>query len=223
MEKTETSSYYPENEIIYIINCIKTGDNEKLLSAVENFTNAIIDNYHSNYENALQIIYQLFGIMISYVTSLNMNKSRTLFIFRNLYQELSKYKILDEYKAKIIDTSAKIIQLLKDENIYQDKSVNRIIEYLDLNFKKELSIELISNELDISCTTLRRKFKDELGITIMEYIANKRVLKEKKMLIETNRTVEDISQAVGYNNFQNFNRTFKKIEGISPTQFRLSK
>ena len=47
-----------------------------------------------------------------------------------------------------------------------------------------------------------------------------RIEEAKKMIKNTNKTFAEIAELVGFNNFRNFNRTFKKIEGITPGQFR---
>uniref|UniRef100_UPI003AB7AC7A helix-turn-helix domain-containing protein n=1 Tax=Eisenbergiella sp. TaxID=1924109 RepID=UPI003AB7AC7A len=72
----------------------------------------------------------------------------------------------------------------------------------------------------ISKTQLYYIFKEVTGITVSEYITEYRITKAKDFLINTDLSVEMISQAVGYMNISSFSRVFKLKAGCSPLQYR---
>ena len=57
-------------------------------------------------------------------------------------------------------------------------------------------------------------------MTVTEYIKNLRIKKAKELMTETDLSILEIAQRVGYEHNSSFTRVFKEIEGISPAQFR---
>ena len=63
-------------------------------------------------------------------------------------------------------------------------------------------------------------FKNKMNVSPIEYIQNLRVKKAKELLLNTNLTILQVSQIVGYEHNSSFTRVFKYLEKISPTEFR---
>ena len=63
-------------------------------------------------------------------------------------------------------------------------------------------------------------FKKETGMNFSDYLKKIRIDNAKNMLLNTEQTVEDISYAVGYSDIKYFSRLFKKLTGVTPTEFR---
>ncbi|MCD8341907.1 MAG: AraC family transcriptional regulator [Clostridiales bacterium] len=83
-----------------------------------------------------------------------------------------------------------------------------------------LSVPAICEAVGISVQHLSRLFRQNLDITITEYLNNQRVEHAKKLLIESKYTAASIAEQVGYNSSITFNRNFKKIVGMTPSTFR---
>lgn len=117
--------------------------------------------------------------------------------------------------------------LIKDNQIQEDKSIyvgEYVINYIEKNYKKsDLSIELISESINLSTAYISTLFKKYQGIAFSQYLVEYRVEKSKDLLTNTNKKIKDISEQVGFGTYNNFARTFKKKVGISPNEYRLSK
>jgi len=97
----------------------------------------------------------------------------------------------------------------------------RIAEYIDKNYADiNLNIATLSNALNLSGRYISAVFKKETGMGILDYIGKVRIDKVKTMLAETYMTIDDIFKKVGFTNKITFIRVFKKIEGITPSQYR---
>jgi two-component system response regulator YesN len=83
-----------------------------------------------------------------------------------------------------------------------------------------LSVGFIADELGITQPYLSSFFKKATGQTILEFIAEVRLQEAKRLLGDTEYTVGQIAQAIGYSNDIGFIRFFKKHEGITPGQYR---
>lgn len=95
-----------------------------------------------------------------------------------------------------------------------------IHEYIGKHYQDPLSTEDISKLFLISKTQLYYIFKQFSGMTVSDYITEYRITKAKDYLINSDYSVEIISQAVGYQNISSFSRVFKSRAGCSPLQYR---
>ncbi|BCS82252.1 helix-turn-helix domain-containing protein [Anaerocellum diazotrophicum] len=101
-------------------------------------------------------------------------------------------------------------------------SVEKIIEYINENYSNpNLSLTSIAEEFQISPQYLSSVFKEATGQKLSEYIINIRIEKAKYLLLNSNLSINEIAQKVGYYYPTNFINAFKKRVGISPAKFRI--
>ena len=100
------------------------------------------------------------------------------------------------------------------------QQVSDMCEYIGNHYDTALITEDIARHFLISKTQLYYIFKEVTGITVSEYITEYRITKAKDFLINTDLSVEMISQAVVYMNISSFSRVFKLKAGCSPLQYR---
>lgn len=94
------------------------------------------------------------------------------------------------------------------------------IEYIDRHLTEELTLEEISKRANMSKAYFCTVFKKLNGITAWDYITTKRVELAMKMIKNANMTMLETACSCGFNNTANFNRAFKKITGLMPSQYR---
>lgn len=95
-----------------------------------------------------------------------------------------------------------------------------VIDYIDNNYFKELTLTELAELIDRSPQYLCRLFKECLGSRPFEYLARKRIQQAKLLLIEDKLNINEISLQVGYNDCSYFCAVFKKHEMLSPAEFR---
>ncbi|MBR6874396.1 MAG: AraC family transcriptional regulator [Ruminococcus sp.] len=95
-----------------------------------------------------------------------------------------------------------------------------VIEYIDKNYSRDLTLAELSGLIDLSPQYLCRLFKECLNMRPFEYLARKRVSKAKSLLLENKLNVNEIARSVGYNDCSYFCAVFKKHEMLSPAEFR---
>lgn len=99
--------------------------------------------------------------------------------------------------------------------------VNRIKQYIELHYHEtELSINQMGDVLHFTPAYLCQIFKNETGTTINTYINTFRIRKACELLKERDRKLYEIAFCVGYSNQNYFSRQFKKIIGVTPSEFR---
>jgi AraC-like DNA-binding protein len=95
-----------------------------------------------------------------------------------------------------------------------------ICQYLHQHFQEEIDFSEISRQLRIDQASLCRFFKRATGRTMTAYVNELRVGAAAELLIDTDESVLDIGFRVGFGNYSNFNRQFKRIKGLGPRNLR---
>lgn len=100
------------------------------------------------------------------------------------------------------------------------KDINDILIYLDRNFQRKVSLDELAAEFYVNKYYLTRIFKEQTGQSISEYLMNKRITHAKALLRFSGKTLEKIAEESGMGDAGYFSKTFKKIEGITPGEYR---
>lgn len=93
-------------------------------------------------------------------------------------------------------------------------------QYIKKNLAKKITLADISWELHYSTVTLTKRFREEFGITIMDYVTQKRMELAEQLLTETSKSVKEISTLSGFSDTEYFSRCFKRSHGIPPGTWR---
>ena len=122
--------------------------------------------------------------------------------------------------GKIATMLVKYILLENMLNPKTSKTLDTAIDFINKNLEKDLSIQMISKETNISKSVLYKTFHSYLGCTVSEYINTKRIEHSVELLTTTDMTIEEISQRSGFISSSYYSRIFKKQKGLSPLNFR---
>ncbi len=99
--------------------------------------------------------------------------------------------------------------------------MRNILLYIEDNFTKELTLDIISKKFGYSKFYMSHLFNSYINKNINEYINFLRVRLAAKLMAESNSNISEICYSVGFNSQRNFNRAFKKYYNKTPTEFRL--
>lgn len=113
------------------------------------------------------------------------------------------------------------VATLKDKDD-QDERLTEILNYINTNYLS-VTLDELADVFGLSKTYLSKYIKDKSGKTFGDIVTNVRMKKARASLKSGNKNVETIAHEVGYQNVENFTRTFKKKYGMTPVQFRNSK
>ena len=94
--------------------------------------------------------------------------------------------------------------------------------YMDLHFKEPLTLEQLAEEAHMNKYYLSHAFKREYGVSPINYLISRRINESKYLLTETDLSMSQIAQLLGFSSLSYFSQTFRKTQGISPMEFRQS-
>ena len=126
----------------------------------------------------------------------------------------SLYKLLGLLLKHCVDTS-----LSKNRT---SENLDNVLNYINANLGRKLSIEEISKTLGYERSYFCRKFKKTIGVTATEYIRIARLEQARELLEKTNRSIMNIAISSGFHDSAYFINCFKKVYGVSPSKYRKS-
>lgn len=130
---------------------------------------------------------------------------------------LIKYSDVDELKLRFHNIISEIILSVPSSS---DSVAVKIKEYIDCNYKKELSLQYLADVFRLSPAYLSTLFKNANGTGVVDYINRVRINKAKELLKNTEMSIKDISEESGFTNYNSFARVFKKVTGISAKDYK---
>ncbi|MEH7415988.1 AraC family transcriptional regulator [Neobacillus drentensis] len=125
------------------------------------------------------------------------------------YLKKLAYEMMNEYCDHVQKHSTKNLSTI----------VRKAVDYIDLNLEKTLTLKEIAASIHVHPSHLSRKFKQDTGLTIIDYVNQKRVEEAKLHLQAGSTTITDIALMVGYSDLNYFTRVFKKFTGQTPSQY----
>lgn len=98
--------------------------------------------------------------------------------------------------------------------------IEQVHKYICSHLFEHLTIESLANKFYINQTTLKQNFKKRFKKSIGQYIIEHKMAKASELLIESEKSIKEISKLVGYSNQSKFSTTFFKIYNIMPLEYR---
>ncbi|RDY26035.1 helix-turn-helix domain-containing protein [Romboutsia weinsteinii] len=201
----------------------------KLNSFMSNVINSCALHVNSKLLSLIHIRRNEFGIVIK--TESNINDITLLInnITRNVkqYLNISFEKILQQECSEIKEC-LQLIERERNELHYKINSrvincrieIKKVIEYINNNLGKKLALESLAKIVNMNESYLSRIFKDELGMTISDYIKKTRLEKAKELLKENDMRVKDVAITIGIQDQLYFSRLFTKFFNMTPSEYR---
>ena len=100
------------------------------------------------------------------------------------------------------------------------RNLREIKDYIDLHYMDKITLDDLAQQFFINKFYLTRLFKEQFGISINNYLLQVRATQAKQLLRFTDLSIEQIGQKCGMNDANYFSRMFKKVEGITPGEYR---
>ena len=105
----------------------------------------------------------------------------------------------------------------------QSRLVTEVANYIQHNLSKAITAQDIADAMFISRPYLSKKFREEAGITLTDFIRNQKIEEAKRLLKYTDKSLLAISVYLGFSSQSHFTHTFKKLTGVIPKEYRENK
>lgn len=142
-----------------------------------------------------------------------------------LLKEKNADEFSEHYESLLINQLLIIIyrsnpDFFKNTKTDFENTVYKIQDYINENYKEDINLDLMENKFYISKYEISRNFKKITGYNFKTYLILVRLSRAKALLVNSNLTIAEISNNIGYNSESLFVRMFKKYENTTPTRYR---
>jgi len=207
--------WYPIEEQMRLAQCIKQGNIYIFRDIIDEIISRIREK-----QLPIGITRTIwFGMINTIIEILNEFDLRN---FDSDVEELTQFSSLEDLKYKMEKVVYKICKYISDKKESHNEALKiAIIEYIHENYtNKMLSLDMVAERFGISPKYLSRFFKEQMGFNFVDYVKELRMNYAKKLLSETNCLIKDIVDKIGYSDVASFTRTFRKMEGVTPGEYR---
>lgn len=220
-DQTPSSTHLSMQHERKLIGYIRLGEREK----VKKFLNHVLGGIFLDRDNDLAMIKIRLLELLTGMCRVGLQAgapaeriTEQYFMAVNDLQQAVDDDVIYSWTMDIFDKMMDVIYISRDNAEYN--SVRQVIEYLQEHYNQDLTLDDVARKVHISPSHLSRLFKDELGMTIIDYLTDIRIAAAKQMLENSDLMVKEIAEKVGYQEASYFTRVFKKNTGVSPAEYR---
>ncbi|EHI97865.1 two component transcriptional regulator, AraC family [Clostridium sp. DL-VIII] len=126
----------------------------------------------------------------------------------------------------ILKVKSEYLKLINSVNVkkkYNPMTLAAIKHIEESYYLNNLSINDISDKLEVTSSYLSKLLKKETGLSFIDYLTNTRIKKAMYLMKEPTIKIYDVAELIGYSNQHYFCRAFKKVVGVSPTEYKRGK
>ncbi|MHA4846963.1 AraC family transcriptional regulator [Flavitalea antarctica] len=167
--------------------------------------NVQFNQYHFDNDNELT---ELINKLIRVCTSSDTGK--------NIFADLS----LKELLIRLIQNQ-NLGRISDQQNRTNGSRLHYVLNYISENLTEKIAIDTLSRKAYLSRNMFFKIFREQFGISPLEYINRERIKLAKQRLAETNESMSEVSLQCGFSDTNYFVRLFHKMEGVTPRMYRM--
>lgn len=157
------------------------------------------------------------------IINVRSNMSEIVDIFNLILSEYNnELKLANEMKQLLVKQL--LITIYRCSSVNFDNTYDDVIAAIKRRFENEyhqqFTLAMLAKQHNLSISSLSHRFQAATGVSVMEYLQSCRIANAKQMLAETDCSIGEIVDKCGFSDNSNFSRTFKRLCGCSPTDFR---
>ncbi len=217
----KTQYIYPNQKADLICSSIKLGYADKASEMFKEWVANIRQQRNSvHYDQIMPVYMHLLNDILSAIND-------TGYDTQKIYSELNPYRELIELRSSeqislwfdvFIRQTANRIQ--EEQLLTGNQHIEIVKQIINRDFTQEVTLQSISDELNLSPNYISRLFKQSTGESFVDYVTSLRIERAKTLLQEQNLKVNEICLMVGYNNSYYFIKVFRERTGMTPGEYR---
>lgn len=210
---------YPKEDEKNILTNLLGGKLEETQEAYEKY----VEQLSGMPVGEIKISFLLLAYSIKYASkNTTIEASNSLLNFEQFFAKIQSLETIEEVNNMFCHLFQEIIQIIDTQ---RSTKYDELIDFMKDEIKKnygqvDMSIKEIADKVDMSAAYLGRIFKQHTGVAFTEYLTKYRLQAACNELLNSEKTVNEISDSVGFTNSSYFYLVFKKYLDCTPTQYR---
>lgn len=220
--KESTTYYYPIDMELRMLNAVKIGE----LQEVHRIFEQLLAHNFTERQLSAEMVQQLFGeLKGTFFKLLQHSPFTDQAVSQGLKARIEHLQLsasLDRFRHDILELlEAFCSRVLKKKEDSTGEMISKIVDFLDEHYSdSDLNLYKISVDVELPEKYISQLFKDHTGENLSDYLEKIRIKKATDLLFNSQHTIDEISQYVGYNSAHAFRRAFKRVSGVSPSFYR---
>jgi transcriptional regulator GlxA family with amidase domain len=124
------------------------------------------------------------------------------------------------FQVEMDRASQSPFMVFRGQRLHTDEPVKRVQEFIEIHYADGLTVDALADRFALGRRNLERRFKKATDNTVIEYIQRVKIEAAKKAFESTWKTIYEIMDEVGYADVKAFREVFKRLTGLSPTEYR---
>jgi len=213
------SGKIPFNISEYFIQALNMQDIEAIGSCLDKVEASMSENQCPADYRKTKLL-DLIDTFYKYCTNQKLDTKLCMANINTCFEDISN---INEFRKIIIENAKNLFILLDDKSYTRNyETIKRVKEYICNNLGYQLSLESAASQINLTPKYLSKIFKEITGENFQDYVTEIRMEKSKKLLLESNLTLDNISEQVGYSSSAYFIKQFKRFYGDTPYNYRKS-
>lgn len=125
-----------------------------------------------------------------------------------------------ELTVYLLATPALVFNKAPSTAIDNTRYLDSILKYIDENAKNKITLPMLADHLGLTESYCSKYIKQQTGMTFIEYLNGVRISRAEGLLIHTDLNITEIGYETGFSSVQTFNRVFKNMKNMSPSEYR---
>lgn len=206
-----------------IVTRIRLGDRRGAKEILCQLLAIILVQYLENFELLKVSILELFIILSRTAVEAGARVEEILGMRYGFITELSRIRDQEELCLWIVNILGKMTdQIYETRNAKNYQRIKKAMDFIKAHYDQPITVEEIAREVYLSASRLSHIIKEELGVTLGDYISKVRIDKAKDLLRVQELPLSQIAQEVGFSDQSYFTKVFKKVEGCTPRAYRIN-
>ena len=211
---------FPGNNEKKLFRFLGEGKEEEMLQELNIFFDWMVQHYAEDMNNIrLKVLeYIIWGERLAFDSgAINYG-----FSYRRDYLDLAmSMTTYEELRKWFQEKMVNICRAIRDQKEDQSNSaVKKAMVYIQENYSKDISLDDVSGQVNISPYYFSKIFKEETGENFIEYLTRVRIDKAKELLVDENVSVKEAGIKSGYSDPNYFSRIFKKQMDMTPSEYK---
>ncbi len=211
---------YPTNKEKLLIHKLLTGDQQGVADTFEEIFFWLTVNYKEDMDRIksrlIELIYVIKRAVPYCIEESNFKGQSHMVRILKLQSVVELKSSYMEYLRYLLESMAESRQ--KEMN----GLISKVIKYIHSNYQKNISLDDAAKEVNLSYHYFSKFFKESMGKSFIDYLTEIRIESSKVLLKDAEFSIKEIGYRIGYSDPNYYCKTFKKVTGMTPTEYRTS-